>query len=42
MPRAAPDDAEGGYPALLFVGAGVVLLLFVGAFLLARLRRSGG
>jgi type VII secretion-associated serine protease mycosin len=41
-PGAAPDDADRGLPPLLFVGAGVALLLVVGALLLARLRRAGG
>jgi type VII secretion-associated serine protease mycosin len=39
---AAPADEDGGLPPLLFVGAGVVLLLIVGAVLVARLRRSAG
>jgi type VII secretion-associated serine protease mycosin len=41
-PAAAPAEEDGGLPPLLFVGVGVVLLLLLGAVVVARLRRAGG
>ncbi|MFI7540966.1 S8 family serine peptidase [Actinoplanes sp. NPDC049599] len=43
VPDAAPADEDGGIPPLLFVGAGIMLLLVIGAaILIARPRRAGG